>query len=234
MLSLEAFRVETLEGMHKCGDEPEATELLSHLSIAEAVLLDAQTALDAAGGKCQHAPRVYNLVEIFTAFVPLDCELQSKESVFQALCAVPIVPTAARVFAANVSNVSFRDFAEAVYGTKNLSGLWTDYMEEVVAEWDRLGDVPRLPSVSTITQIFDHSCKGGVNVGGDVILEEVLPMLHLPLDGEVMEQAFVGIRGASLGFKSFAMWVSQVCIRIVEDELKDKIAFESKEASMSS
>jgi len=232
LLAQEIFRSEILEELHKSGDEHDATELLSYLSIAESMLLGAQAALDAAGASCQNAPSVFILAELFAAFAPLDREVQ-QEALFQALCSVPILPSAAHALASRASNVTFQAFAAHVYGTTQLCGLWPKHMEAVAAEWARLGDVPRLPSLATVTALFERSCKGNARVGGDVILEEVLPVLHLPVDGEVIEHAFAGIRGESLVFHSFATWISQVCSRVAEDELKKKIERESEEAGVS-
>jgi hypothetical protein len=223
LLRLENFRGQTLEDMHKCGDETEATELLSFLSGAEAMLLLAQGAIEAAGTKCQNAPGVYSLVEIFTTLAPLDGELQGSEAAFQALCSVPILPAAAWAFATKASNLTFQSFAEAIYGTRHDSGLWFQNMEEVAAEWVCLGEVPRLPSFPAVVQLFDLSCKNGEKgAAGDILLEEVLPALHLPASGDAIEEAFSNIRGETLSFKSFALWVSQVCSRLANDELRER------------
>merc|ERR1719461_1030571 len=92
---MEAWRTDTLEGLHKAGDEPQASDLAAFLDTADLTLNAVQGVFDVAKVHTKHAPAVRDLTELFLHFAPLDKEL-TPEEVLQAATAVPLLTSAVK------------------------------------------------------------------------------------------------------------------------------------------
>lgn len=216
LLTMETFRGETLEHLHRSGDEPEATDLLSFCTSVENYLNAAHETFDVSKPHCAYAPNVSELAEIFARFVPLDCEMDM-DLLAKSLRDVPVGPSAA-VFASlsgggKAQKLNFQQFAEHIYGTPTLLGWWPSLMERAAAERYSLGDVALLPGLVGLLALFESSAGGDTKIGKDTLLQITLPTAGLPVEGVVVEDAFAELRfDEALEFPAFAGWVSKIYV----------------------
>lgn len=218
LLAMSEFRRETLEALHRGGDEPEATRLLSYLDSCELALMGAQEILDAATPKLHNAPTVRQLAEIFQKLAPLDAELTA-EQLLQATAEVPLIPSAeVEASQAGAQNVGFQAFAALVYGTPRVLGLWPTLMEDAASVLRATDGLASLPTLPRLAQLFEEVADGKSTMSAHALLERALPSLGLPTEGPVVELEFVEIRGdTALDFKAFVAWLGGLCVRLSEE-----------------
>jgi len=221
LLAFDAFRNDVLEDMHASGDEKDATELISYLATADQMLSAAQAAFTRAHSR--NAPDICTLARIFTKFASFDHDL-GLDQVLASLRMVPIGPSAATQVLINETKAhafNFQSFAELVYGTRSVSGLWPTLMESTSVLYDEIGEVPRLLPLPELLSVFESCSDDTAILRGDVLLEKVLPALSLPTEGTVIEVAFQGITGSgALEFPAFVRWTSQLCRQLAEEEAR--------------
>mmetsp|Transcript_42242 Transcript_42242/g.74068 ORF Transcript_42242/g.74068 Transcript_42242/m.74068 type:complete len:587 (+) Transcript_42242:70-1830(+) len=235
VLALEQFRSETLEMLHKSGDEPDATELLSYLTTVENMIQGAQAALDTSKSYCTLAPTVSQLADIFARFAPLDGEL-TFEQLPGPLSAVPIGPLAAALAsmsgAGKSQKFSLQSFGEHIYGTPMILGWWPSLMEQAAIERQALGEVPRLPDLAGLVALFERGAGGANKVCGNALLEVVLPAAGLPASGDVVDASFIELGfNPELQFPAFAQWFSKVCVDLAAAEAAAAAAAAAGEAA---
>jgi len=204
-LTLTEFRSETLEVLHKAGDEREASDLLSYSTAAEDALAVAQAALEQS--ELSSPPTVRFLAELFNEQVPMDGEL-SKNQLLQILPSVPIGPAKDVEASLSGDKFPFAVFAQQVYGTPTLLGWWPSLMEETNSMWS----TPAFqnlhpPPLADLLFYYEQGAKGVSGVSSDVILDEILPAWKQPVEGEQVEELFAEIRGEHLDFKEFGSWM---------------------------
>jgi len=211
-----------LEVLHKSGDEADATELASYLTGTEAMLGVAQAALEESSAFVHNAPSVHALAEAFATVCHLDGEL-TMEELPKVLRLVPVGPMVAVIAPIGKQQVfTFQNFAHRVYGTPTLLGWWPSLMEDTAALWAAPGRSARLPGLPDLVAFFEGAAKGASSIGGEALLEEVLPALGLPTEGQVAEQAFAEILGVgSLDLFHFAEWLSRFCARLSQLEQEE-------------
>jgi hypothetical protein len=221
LLSLEDFRCEALESLHKSGEQAEATELASYLQGAEAMFCVAQAALDESRAFVPNAPSVRALAEAFATICRFDGELTVLD-LPKVLALVPVGPISAVIASLSGGKrqeLTFQDFAQHVYGTPTMLGWWPSLMEETAALWAAPGHSALLPGLLELVSLFEGAAHGASGVGGEALLQEVLPALGLPTEGEVAEEAFTEIHGEGLlDLHTFAMWLSCFCARVSQRE----------------
>merc|ERR1712032_1594585 len=165
---------------------------------------------------CAYAPNVSELAEIFARFVPLDCEMDM-DLLAKSLRDVPVGPSAA-VFASlsgggKAQKLNFQQFAERIYGTPTLLGWWPSLMEQAADERNSLGEVALLPDLEGLLALFESGVDRGTQIGQNTLLHTTLPAAGLPVDGIVVEDAFLELSAVDgLEFPAFARWVSKICV----------------------
>lgn len=220
-LPLGDFRSETLELLHKAGDEKEASDLLSYSTAAENALAAANATFEQSG--LSSPPNVKILAELFNEHAPMDGEL-SKTQLFAILSRVPIGPAKdveASLSGDKTCTFDFAAFAQRVYGSPTLLGWWPSLMEETHSMWST-PEFQELhpPRLTEVLSYYELGAKGMSGVTSDVILSEILPMWKKPVEGELVEDLFAEIRGETLKFKEFVSWMQQY-FRAVEKQQKD-------------
>lgn len=220
-LTLSEFRSETLEVLHKAGDESEASDLLSYTTASENAIAAAQAAFELS--ECKNAPSVRSLAELFNAHIPMDGEL-SRTQLSQILCRVPIGPAKdvdASLSGDKTGKLDFAALAQRVYGTPTLLGWWPSLMEDTNSLWMAPAfQELNPPPLADLLFHFELGAKGMSGVGSDVILEEVLPAWKQTVEGELIEDLFAEIRGETLTFKEFGVWMWRY-FHAVEKQRKD-------------
>lgn len=224
LLPLEQFRSETLEPMHRDGDEPDATELVSYLEVAENALASAKELYTTMLPTTKRPPSVPELSCIFNDFAPLDGEL-TEDQLFEALRRVPIGPKreiqgTLRTFR-TARNWSFMQFATQIYGSPTVLGWWPSLMEDLRVAWDAIEAeaAPRTPTLQGFMDLWELASKGHDNIKSDVILEEVLPAAGLPVEGEAVYELFAEIRGdVPLRIGDFALWFGRLLKDVAREE----------------
>jgi len=192
-LALDEFRSETLEVLHLAGDEREATDLLSCTTSAENALAAAQATLDASSKLLKNPPSVKFLAELFNEHSALDGEV-TKERLQQMLPKVPIGPAKDIELALSGDKVSmfgFLAFAQRVYGTPTLLGWWPSLVEDTNTLWKQAAfQALQPPSLCELLAYYELGSHGGSGVTADVILNEVLPAMKQPVEGDLVEELF--------------------------------------------
>jgi len=215
---MDAFRKDTLEVLHKSGDEPEATELLSYASCVELAFMAAETMRVASVSYNRHAPSVRRLAEVFAKYAPLDQEIDA-DQVCAAAIEVPIAPLAALKATLRTDRFTFQDFAERIYGSPTVVGWWPGLMEDAVVLLDTFAELPGLPCLRSLVAIFECAAGGKSYVGGaSAMLEKVLVSAGLPTEGYVVEAELSALGTAELGFQDFVEWLGQLCLKLREVE----------------
>lgn len=229
-LALDEFRSETLEVLHKAGDEEEATELLSCTCVAENALAVAHAALDEAKSGMRDPPSVHLLAELFNKHSPMDGEI-SKSQLLELLAEVPIGPKN-EVEACLSGNApvkfSFGTLAQHVYGTPTLLGWWPSLMEDASYEWSEASfQQCSPPALAEVLFYYEKGAKLASGVTSHAILHDVLPAWNMPVEGELLEDLFAEIRGDSaIGFKDFAKWM---CRYIQASHQQQAVAMQSSD-----
>jgi hypothetical protein len=207
------FRSETLDMLHKTGDEKEATELLACVTAAEDAMAVAQAAFDDSvrNAHPKNPPSVKYLAELFNELSPMDGEL-TLDQMLQILPRVPVGPAKdvkLSLQGEKTSKFSFASLANHVYGTPTLLGWWQSLMEDTSSMWnDAKFQEVQPPPMSELLSYYELGAKGGSGVTSERILQEVLPSWHLPVEGDLVEDLFCEIRGDTpLSFKDFAKWM---------------------------
>jgi hypothetical protein len=213
LLSLGTFRAETLEVLHKAGDEKEATELISCVIVAENEISMAEGALKESEQYLKNPPSVRSLAEIFNKLSPLDGEL-TMDQLLQACRLVPVGPERdikAALSGNKLAKFSFGAFAQHIYGTPTLLGWWPSLMEHTAELWSHpMHHYLGLPALTDLLSFFELGAKGSAGVTSDTILHEVLPAWNLSSEGELVEDLFAEIRGDKpLNFVEFGLWMSR-------------------------
>jgi hypothetical protein len=211
LLSLTDFRVETLEVLHKAGDEKEATELISCMVDAENTMSAAESAFRESEHLLKNPPSVKSLAVIFNRFSPMHEEL-SVDQLLQALRAVPVGPSRdvrASLNRDKSAKFSFGAFAQRIYGTPTLLGWWPSLMEHTDEMWNHpMFQELSLPPLADLLSYFELGAKGAPGLDGETIMNEVLPAWKLPIEGELVEDLFAEIRGDELlNFRQFGTWM---------------------------
>jgi hypothetical protein len=209
ILGLSSFRAETLV-LYDQADEKDATELILYLRDAENSIHIAESALEDSKQHLKNPPSIRYLAEAFNQHSSMEGEL-SFEQVLSVVKQVPVGPAndvATSLYTKRTSTFSFGSFAQHVYGTPTLLGWWPSLMEEAHELWTR----PSLqelkpPSLAVVLSFFELGAKGTSSLSSEIILNEVLPAWNLPVEGELVEDAFAKIRGESLNFKEFSKWM---------------------------
>jgi hypothetical protein len=191
-------------------DEKDATELILYLRDAENSIHIAESALEDSKQHLKNPPSIRYLAEAFNQHSSMEGEL-SFEQVLSVVKQVPVGPAndvATSLYTKRTSTFSFGSFAQHVYGTPTLLGWWPSLMEEAHELWTR----PSLqelkpPSLAVVLSFFELGAKGTSSLSSEIILNEVLPAWNLPVEGELVEDAFAKIRGESLNFKEFSKWM---------------------------
>jgi len=210
-LTLTEFRSETLEVLHKAGDEKEATDLASCTTIGEDALAAAQFTFEQSKQVLRNPPSVRFLAELFNEHSPMDGEV-SKEQMLRILPKVPIGPAKdveASLSGEKTCKFGFAAFAQRVYGTPTLLGWWPSLMEDAHCMWSEPAFQDLQPPLfSELLFHYEVGAKGTSGVTSDAILHEVLPGWQQPVEGEAVEDLFAEIRGDDpLNFKEFATWM---------------------------
>jgi len=210
-LTLPEFRFDTLEVLHRSGDEKEATDLISCLAAGEDALASAQLTFDQARHDLRSPPSVELLAQLFNEHSPMDAEL-TRTQLLQILPRVPVGPTKdveAGLSGSRMSKFGFSAFAQFIYGTPTLLGWWPSLMEDTNASWNEITfQALQPPPMHELLSYYELGAKGTSGVTSDVILLEVLPAWGLPVEGELVEDLFAEIRGDTpLGFKEFGVWM---------------------------
>jgi len=227
MLAMDTFRSETLETLHKAGDEPEATELLSYLETMEQAFADVKMVLQDAKEHVRHAPGPMELAEIFRSIAPLDKEL-NPEQVLQAACKVPLLPHILKATVGSL-NLNFTGFAARVYGTPTIVGWWPSQLEDVAQHLEQLGPVPGLPGLEKSVELFEEAAGGKKSITPQLILDVLLPAASLPLEGIVVETEILALGPKEMGFFDLVQWLGRLCIKLQEE--KEEKEAEEKEAN---
>jgi len=224
---MDTFRSETLETLHKAGDEPEATELLSYLETMEQAFADVKMVLQDAKEHVRHAPGPMELAEIFRSIAPLDKEL-NPEQVLQAACKVPLLPHILKATVGSL-NLNFTGFAARVYGTPTIVGWWPSQLEDVAQHLEQLGPVPGLPGLEKSVELFEEAAGGKKSITPQLILDVLLPAASLPLEGIVVETEIIALGPKEMGFFDLVQWLGRLCIKLQEE--KEEKEAEEKEAN---
>jgi len=221
LLSMDAFRRDTLDMLHKCGDELEATELLAYLEVVELAFVGAQAALDSSRMYNLHAPTVQQLADLFSRFAHLDKEMDASQFL-QAAAELPLAPSARVKATLNASGFGFQTFAERVYGTSTNLGFWPGFMEDTAAHLETLGDVPHMPSLVRAAELYERASAGKSCVkGAEALLAgEVLPLLGLSPEELVIETELMALGDGELEFKAFVEWVGQLCLKVRDQRME--------------
>jgi len=212
-LTLRDFRSDTLEGLHRAGDEQEATDLTSCTTAGENALAAAQSSFEEAKGELRDPPSVRALAELFNEYSPMDGEL-NKDQLFDLLPKVPLGPSLDVQVSLGVdktSNFDFAAFIQRVYGTPTLLGWWPSLMDDVSAMWNEPAfQEIRPPPLTELLYHYQLSAKGSSGVTCDAIFHDVLPALNQTLEGDLVEELFAEIRGDTpLSFKEFVIWMQR-------------------------
>jgi len=211
-LVLEEFRCDTLEVLHKAGDEMEATDLLSCTCAGENALAAAQAVFDDSKDELQQAPSVRFLAQLFNEHSPMDGEL-TKTQILQVAAKVPLGPSSYLKAALSGSDksctMSFTDLAQHVYGTPTMLGWWPSLMEDTARIWnDPTFQQTQPPSLQEVLFYYEMGSKGSSGISSHDIFHEVLPSWGQSVVGELLEDLFAEIRGdVLLSFKDFAVWM---------------------------
>jgi len=219
VLNLEAFWREHVFGMHQCG-ESDASALFEYLAVCDDHFSTARMRLELCQTYCNHAPSVPTLARVFARFAHFD-EDMPRDQFAEALQAVPIGPTA-NVFY-RVTTLSFATFAEQIYGTAEILGLWPNLMEDVTAYHAAAvagGDMPLLPTIAVMLSVFDMGAAGDVQgISPDKLLTKVLPAFALPgVDNQMVADAFSEVEfEGPMHFKAFVQWVSKLCLQLSKE-----------------
>lgn len=222
MLGLKEFRNTRLAEMQGSDGQPHATALYIYTANIEAQIAQAQAALQTLQGYCSNAPQISDLAKVFIRFAPLDCDLLA-EQVLQALPHVPIGPSLAVQTAilgeGKPRRFDFRNFAEHVYGTPELLGLWPSLMEDAAAVWHCYSGLTRLPDLIHLLELFDRGARGGEIIDAEHILDEVLPAAGLPVSStdDITEEDFSTLKcEGPFNFKQFVRWMCDFCEHVAE------------------
>jgi hypothetical protein len=214
-LSLGEFRAETLEVLHKAGDEKEATDLHSCTTASENIL--AAVHMIHMQSRNQSAPSVRALAELFNEHSAMDGEL-TKKQLLKILPRVPIGPAKdveASLSGDKTSKFGFLAFAQHIFGTPTLLGWWPSLMEDVSCLWNAPAfQQLQPPALSEVLLHYEMGAsglwkqQGSPGVSSEAILHEVLPAWRQPVEGEEVEELFAEIRGDTpLSFKEFGVWM---------------------------
>jgi len=207
-LTQSEFRSETLEVLHKSGDESEASDLLSYTTASENAIAAAQAAFEMS--ECKSAPSVRSLAQLFNEHVAMDGEL-SRNQLSQILCRVPIGPSRdvdASLSGDRTCKLGFAVLAQHIYGSPTLLGWWPSLMEDTNLLWmSPAFQELNPPAFADLLFYYELGAKGMSGVGSDVILQEVLPAWQQTVEGELVEELFAEIRGETLSFKEFGVWM---------------------------
>lgn len=209
-LALAEFRSETLEVLHKAGDETEASDLLSYSTAGENALAAANATLEQS--ELNSPPSVSSLAELFNEHSPMDGEL-SKTQLFEILSRVPIGPARdveASLSADKTCKFDFAALAQRIYGSPTLLGWWPSLMEEMNSMWSEpVFQELHPPPLTEVLSHYELGAKGLSAVSSDVILGEILPAWDKLVEGELVEDLFADIRGETLNFEEFVFWMKQ-------------------------
>merc|ERR1712217_756868 len=93
LLAMESWRKDTLEMLHKSGDEPEATDLLSYLDTVDLSFQRAASLKEESKAFMVHAPSITALAEIFSQSAPLDKDVTASQ-ILEFAPKIPLGPTA--------------------------------------------------------------------------------------------------------------------------------------------
>jgi hypothetical protein len=220
-LTLIEFRSETLELLHKSGDEQEATDLLSCTVSGENALSASHAALAGSRGQLKNPPSVEFLARFFNEVSPMDGEL-TMDQLLRILPKIPIGPAkdvqASLRTHSTSSTFGFAAFAQHIYGTPTLLGWWPSLMEDTNAVWNaQTSQEVQLPSVCDLLFYYEVGAKGAPGITSDAILHVVLPEWGQPVDGQLVEDLFAEIRGDTpLSLKEFAIWMRRYFLAVTE------------------
>lgn len=174
--------------------------------------------------ECKNAPSVRFLAELFNEHAPMDGEL-SRHQLSQILCRVPVGPSKdvdASLSGDKACRLGFAALAQHIYGTPTLLGWWPSLMEDTNSLWMTAAfQELNPPSLADLLYYYELGAKGMSGVGSDVILQEVLPAWKQTVEGELVEELFAEIRGETLSFKEFGVWMWRYFLA-VDKQRKDE------------
>mmetsp|Transcript_8094 Transcript_8094/g.14925 ORF Transcript_8094/g.14925 Transcript_8094/m.14925 type:complete len:661 (+) Transcript_8094:71-2053(+) len=224
MLALTEFRSTVLTTMHISDAQPDATALYLFTAGVEQRFAESQVALQILQGYCYHAPSISDLAKIFIRFAPLDGEL-SAEQMLQALPLVPVGPAVdvrtAILGDGRPRQFNFYTYAEHIYGTPELLGLWPSLMEDSAATWKSSGTAACLPELKDLVALFDKGANGSETIDADGVLREVLPTAGLPIsstDDNVRDDLAALHCEGPFNLKEFVEWMCNFCAHVEQAE----------------